>query len=128
MDGGSSPILLLKTFNQMGLSTSLLRISRAPFHGIVPGAVATPIGQIHLPITFRTWENFRSKTIQFELAEFEIVYNAFLGWLALTKFIVIPHYAYLVLKMPGPLGVFSIRGEVKRAYDCDKESCEMVDR
>jgi hypothetical protein len=41
---------------------------------------------------------------------------------------VIPHYAYLVLKMPGPHGVISIRGDIKRAYDCDKESYEMVDR
>jgi hypothetical protein len=36
----------------------------------------------------------------------------------------IPHYAYLVLKMPGPHGVISIRGDIKRAYDCDKESYE----
>jgi hypothetical protein len=30
--------------------------------------------------------------------------------------------------MSGPRGVISIRGDVKRAYDCDKESCEMDDR
>jgi hypothetical protein len=40
----------------------------------------------------------------------------------------IPHYAYLVLKIPGQCGVISIRGDVKRAYDCDKESYEMADR
>jgi hypothetical protein len=40
----------------------------------------------------------------------------------------IPHYIYLVLKMPGPHGVISIRGDVTRAYDCDKESCEIADR
>jgi hypothetical protein len=62
------------------------------------------------------------------VVDFEIAYNAFLGWLALTKFMAIPHYTYLVLKMPGPCGVNSIRGDVKQAYDCDKESCEMVDR
>jgi hypothetical protein len=38
------------------------------------------------------------------------------------------HYAYLVLKMPGPRGVISIRGDVKRAYDYDRQSCEMADR
>jgi hypothetical protein len=27
--------------------------------------------------------------------------------------------------MLGPNRVFSIRGDVKRAYDCDRESCEM---
>jgi hypothetical protein len=40
---------------------------------------------------------------------------------------VIPHYAYLVMKMPGPRGVFSIRGDVKRAFDCDRESCKTAD-
>jgi hypothetical protein len=36
-------ILFLKTFDQMGLSRSLLCPSQAPFHGIVPGAAATPV-------------------------------------------------------------------------------------
>jgi hypothetical protein len=40
----------------------------------------------------------------------------------------IPHYAYLVLKLPGPCGVISIRGDVKRAFDCVRESCETADR
>jgi hypothetical protein len=68
------------------------------------------------------------ETIQFEVADFKTVYNAFLGRLSLSKFMVIPHYAYLVLKMPGPCGVISIRGDDKRAFDCDKESCETGDR
>jgi hypothetical protein len=43
IDGGSYlNILFLKTFDQMGLSRSALRPSQAPFHGIVPGAVAPP--------------------------------------------------------------------------------------
>jgi hypothetical protein len=59
MDGGSSlNLLLLKTFDQMGLSRSLLCTSRAPFHGIVPGAATMPMGQISLPVTFGAWENF----------------------------------------------------------------------
>jgi hypothetical protein len=40
----------------------------------------------------------------------------------------IHHYAYMVLKLLGPRGVISIREDVKRAYDYDKESCEMADR
>jgi hypothetical protein len=64
IDGCSSlNILFLKTFDHMGLSRSLLHPSRAPFHGIVPGVAATPVGQIALPITFRTWENFHTDTI-----------------------------------------------------------------
>jgi hypothetical protein len=57
-----------------------------------------------------------------------MAYNAFLGRLTLSKFMMIPHYAYLVLKMSGPHGVISIRGDVKRAFDCDRESCETADR
>jgi hypothetical protein len=56
------------------------------------------------------------------------MYNAFLGQPALTKFMAIPHYTYLVLKMPRLCGVISIRGHIKRAYDCDKESYEMADK
>jgi hypothetical protein len=55
IDGGSSlNILFLKTFDQMGLSRSAQHPSRALLHGIVPGAAATPIGQITLLVTFRT--------------------------------------------------------------------------
>jgi hypothetical protein len=129
VDGGSSLTLhFLKTFDQMALSRSLLHTSRAPFHGIVPGAAAMPIGQISLLVTFGTRENFQTRTIQFEVTNFKIAYNAFLGWPALTKFIAILHYAYLVLKMKGPHGVISIRGDVKRAYDYDKETCEIADK
>jgi hypothetical protein len=56
------------------------------------------------------------------------VYKAFLWQPALTKFMVIPHYAYLVFKMLGLHGVISIRGDVKHAYDCDKESYKMANR
>jgi hypothetical protein len=72
-------ILFQKTFDQMGLSRSRLCPSRAPFHGMVPGAAATPVGQITLLVTFGTQENFCSETIQFEVVDFETAYNAFMG-------------------------------------------------
>jgi hypothetical protein len=55
----------------MDLSRSLLRPGHPPpFHGIVPGVAATPVGQINLPVTFETWENFRLENLQFEVADF----------------------------------------------------------
>jgi hypothetical protein len=127
--GGSSlNIMFLKNFDQMGLSRSLLRPSRAPFHGIVPGAAATPVGQIILPITFGTSENFYTETIQFEVVDFKTTYIVFLGWPTLSKFMAIPHYAYLISKMLGTRGVISFKGDVKRAFDCDRESCDTADR
>jgi hypothetical protein len=129
IDGGTSlNILFLKTYDQMGLSRSLLCPSQAPFHGIVIGAAATPICQISFPITFQTQENFCTETIQFEVTDFHTVYNAFLGRPALSMFMEIPHYAYLVLKMPELHGVISIRGDVNRAFDYERESCEIADR
>jgi hypothetical protein len=66
--------------------------------------------------------------MQFELANFEMAYNAFLGRLTLTKFKAIPHYAYLVLKMLGPNDIITIKGDIKHAYDYDRGSCETTDR
>jgi hypothetical protein len=129
VDGGSFlSILFLKTFDQMGFSRSLPHPSRAPFHDIISSVAATPVGQISLPMTFGTRENFRTETVQFEVTDFKTAYNAFLGWSAPLEFMAIPQYAYLVLKMPGPRGIISIRGDVKWAFDCDMESSETVDR
>jgi hypothetical protein len=118
----------LKTFDQMGLSRAMLHPYWAPFHSIVPDAAATPIGQITLAVTFGAQENFRTENLQFDISSFEMAYNAFLGRSTLSMFMVIPHYSYLVLKMSGPHGVISIRGDIKHAYDYDKDNCETADR
>jgi hypothetical protein len=129
IDGGSSlNILFLKTFDQMGFSRSLLCPSQAPFHSIVPRVVATPISQIILPITFGTQENFYTESIQFEVTDFESAYITFLGLPAFSKFMAIPHYAYLVLNIPGPRSVISLTGDVNRAFNYDRESRETADR
>jgi hypothetical protein len=39
----------------------------------------------------------------------------------------IKHYIYSVLKTLGPHGAIPIRGDVKRAFDYDRESYEIVD-
>jgi hypothetical protein len=97
-----------------------------PWHS--PWCRSNPVGQIVLPVTLGTQKNFCMETIQFEVTDFETSYNAFLGWPTLSKFMAIPHYAYLVLKMTGPRGIISIRGDVKRAFGCDRESYETADR
>jgi hypothetical protein len=103
VDGWSSlNILFIKMFDQMVLPRLTLWPSRAPLNGIVQGTTATPVRQITLPMMFETWENFRTEYMLFEVADFEMAYNAFLGRPALTKFMEIPHYSYLVLKMSGP--------------------------
>jgi hypothetical protein len=39
---------------------------------------------------------------------------------------VVPHYTYLVLKMPSPAGVLSLQGDLKISFDCDTEAVELA--
>ena len=36
----------------------------------------------------------------------------------------IPHYVYLLLKMPGNTGVLSLRGDLLKSFECDKEAID----
>jgi hypothetical protein len=36
----------------------------------------------------------------------------------------VPHYVYLLLKMPGKIGVLTLSGNLKKLYDCDQEAIE----
>jgi hypothetical protein len=38
------------------------------------------------------------------------------------------HYPYLLLKIPGPNGVLSLRGDLKRAFDCDVQAVQIVSK
>jgi hypothetical protein len=38
----------------------------------------------------------------------------------------VPHYTYLVLKMPSPTGVLSLQGDLKISHDCDTEAVEIA--
>jgi hypothetical protein len=33
----------------------------------------------------------------------------------------VPHYTYLVLKMPGPRGIITVKGSFEVSYLCDRE-------
>ena len=66
--------------------------------------------------------NYRVEHINFYIVDFNTAYHAILGWSALAKFMTIPHYAYLVLKMPSPAGVLARRANLSIAYACETES------
>jgi hypothetical protein len=38
----------------------------------------------------------------------------------------VPHYMYLVLKMPGPKGIITVKGSFEVSYLCDKEFHKMA--
>jgi hypothetical protein len=128
-DGGSGlNVLFTKTLKKMKLDIiHMLTKSTSPFYGIVPGNVAIPLGSVVLPVTFReTRENYRTEYIKFEVAEFKAFYHAILGRPAIAKFMAVPHYTYLILKMPSPAGVLSLQGDLKISFDCDTEAVELA--
>jgi hypothetical protein len=71
---------------------------------------------------FGTADHFRTDYVNFVVADFEGTYHAILGHPAITKFMVVPHYRYLVLKMPMEKGVLTLRGNVFIAYTCEEDS------
>jgi hypothetical protein len=108
IDGGSGlNVLFTKTLKKMKFDiTHLLTKSISLFYGIVPENAAIPLGSVVLPVTFgETRENYHTEYIKFEVADFDTSYHAILGRPAIAKFLAVPHYTYLVLKMPSPAGV-----------------------
>jgi hypothetical protein len=107
--------------------THMLTKRTSPFYGIVPGNAAIPLGSVVLPVTFgETRENYRTEYIKFEVADFKTSYHAILGRPAIAKFMVVPHYTYLVLKMPSPADILSLQGDLKISFDCDTEAVELA--
>jgi hypothetical protein len=107
--------------------THMLTKSISPFYSIVLGNAAIPLGSVVLPVTFgETRENYRTEYIKFEVADFETSYYAILGRPAIAKFMAVPHYTYLVLKMPSPAGVLSLQRDLKISFDCDTKAVKLA--
>jgi hypothetical protein len=125
MDGGSSPnILYAHTLCLLGIGLDQLRPSTTPFHGVAPGKRVQPLGQIDLPVWFGTPSNYRKEMLTFEVVGFRGAYHSILGRPCYTKFMAVPNYTYLKMKMPGPNGVISVGSSIKHAFDCDVECVE----
>jgi hypothetical protein len=125
MDGGSSlNILYAHTLRLMGIGLDHLRPSMTPFHGVAPGKRVHPLGQIDLPVWFGTPDNFRKETLTFEVVGFRGAYQAILGRPCYAKFMAVPNYTYLKMKMLGPKGVITVGASIEHAFDCDVECVE----
>ena len=71
--------------------------------------------------------NLHVEHINFYVADFNTAYHAILGRPALAKFMVVPHYAHLVLKMPSPARVLALRANLSIAYACEIESLALAE-
>jgi hypothetical protein len=128
MDGGSSlNIIYAETLGLLQIDLSTIRVGAAPFHGIIPGKHVQPLGQLDLPVCFGTPSNFRKETLTFEVVGFRGTYHTVLGRPCYAKFMAIPNYTYLKLKMPGPNGVITVGSTYRHVYKCNMECVEYAE-
>jgi hypothetical protein len=128
MDGGSSlNIIYAETLGLLCVDLSSVQAGAAPFHGIILRKRILPLGQLDLPVCFGTPSNFRRETLTFEVVGFRGTYNAVLGRRHYAKFMDVPNYTYLKLKMPGPNGVITVGPTYRHAYECDVECVEYTE-
>jgi hypothetical protein len=122
MDAGSGiNLIYAKTLQAMHISLEFLKPTDFSFHRIVPGSAKYPLGQIALNVCFGNRQNYRREKLDFKVMDWPSQYHVILGRPAYSRFMAVPHYTYLVLKMPGPNGIITLKGSFKLSDLCDKE-------
>jgi hypothetical protein len=128
IDGASNINLLYRSLmEKLGIPLSQLKPRRLTFHGIMPGHSCTPMGRVQLEVLFEEKGNSRREPIWFEVVDISSPYHALLRRLALAKFMAVPHYAYLKMKLPGPKGVITVSGCFKKSLECAKASSQLAE-
>jgi hypothetical protein len=127
MDAGIGiNLIYARTLKEMNISLTLLQPTDCCFHGIVPGSTNHPLGKIKLDVCFGDQNNIRREKLEFEVMDWPSQYHAILGRPAFAQFMAVPHYAYLVLKIPGPNGAITVKGNFEVFDTCDKEFHQMA--
>ena len=80
-----------------------------------------------MPVCYGTPANFRKEVLTFEVVGFRGAYHAILGRPSYAKFMAVPNYTYLKMKMPGPKGVITVGPSFEHAYKCDVECVECAE-
>jgi hypothetical protein len=113
--------IYVRALRAMCISLGSLKPTDCSFHGIVPGSANYPLGKIELDVCFGNSNNYRREKLDFEVMDWPSQYHAILGRPAFAKFMAIPHYAYLKLKIPGPKGTITVQGSFEVSNTSDKE-------
>jgi hypothetical protein len=117
IDGGAGlNIISVEVFEKMQVPYHRLMPTR-PFFGVTEGSTM-PIGQVRLPVTFGTRDNYRTESLDFNVAYITLPYNAILGYPALARLMVATHHGFNVLKIPSTNGTIIVRCNEKDAVRC----------
>ena len=65
--------------------------------------------------------------MNFFVADFDTAYHAILGRPALARFMAMPHYDYLVLKIPIEQGILTLGANISTTYDCESEGLAIAE-
>ena len=110
----------------MGIDPSRIKPTKTTFKGVIPGVEACCTGSITLEVVFGSPDNFRSKELIFDIVPFRSGYHALVGRTAFARFNVVPHYAYLKLKMPGPRRVITVNGNMDRSLRTEEHTAALA--
>ena len=65
--------------------------------------------------------------MNFFVEDFNITYHAILGRPALAKFMAMPHYVYLVLKIPTEQGILTLHTNISTVCECEREGLTIAE-
>jgi hypothetical protein len=127
MDAGSGiNLIYAKPLRAIHISLEFLKPTDCSFHGIIPESANYPLGRIALNVCFGNRQNYRRENLDFEVMDWPSQYHTILGRPAFSRFMVVSHYTYLVLKMPGPNGIITVKESFVLSDLCGKEFHKMA--
>ena len=110
----------------MGIDPSRIKPTKTTFKGVIPGVEARCTGSITLEVVFGSPNNFQIEELIFDIVPFCSGYHALLGRTAFARFNAVPHYAYLILKMPGPRSVIIVNGNTERSLRTEEHTAALA--
>jgi hypothetical protein len=70
--------------------------------------------------------NYHTEMLTFEVVDFSGPYHVILGQPCYIKFMAVPSYVYLKLKILGPIGVITVEAKAHRLLDCEQSNIELA--
>jgi hypothetical protein len=70
--------------------------------------------------------NYHNEMLTFEVVDFSGPYHIILGRPCYVKFMAIPSYFYLKIKIPAPTKVITVEAKMQWVLDCEQDSIELA--
>jgi hypothetical protein len=116
--GSSINVTFPQILKALGISITDLHESDTPFFGIVPTEGEYLLHHTSQPMMFGMPDNYHNEFLRFEVVRFNYAYNAIIEGLELAKFMVAPHYSYMMLNMLGPQGIITMKADCQASTEC----------